>query len=345
MRSLNQANNVEFVREDRFTTSDQDKAHQFEYWRDNAQTFFDVSLKDQEGEGFSVEIKGYDLGDIFITPVQLDAEATNRSTDIIRRYSLDHWILGFRQEGSSQIRSGDRILQSEAGTIAVRSLAVPFQANATRSKMLNVYLKRESFPDIANRLDQANNTIIDGPFGSLLREYLSAVETYLPILPISDVPVLTQSLKAIIRAGMRSTADSTFEARLPIAVSRFEMARKYIDAHLASPDLGPTALCLHLGISRRQLYYLFERRGGVANFIRRRRLEACHDAIANVANVQPINAIAYSYGFTNAALFGRQFRTEFGYAPGDVRKARLHRSGVGRLAPVNLSEWLLAGDT
>jgi AraC-like DNA-binding protein len=174
----------------------------------------------------------------------------------------------------------------------------------------------------------------------LIREFLLKVEHYLPSLRRAEQSVVTESITTLVAALMQPTENKMEEAQLPIAAARFELARRYIEAHLTDPNLSAERVSHALGISRRQIYYLFERHSGVANFIRKRRLAVCHDAIANMADHRLIQTIAYKYGFADPAQFSRQFRREYGYSPTEARQAKLLVHGAGPSRPRNFSEWI-----
>ncbi len=108
---------------------------------------------------------------------------------------------------------------------------------------------------------------------------------------------------------MAPSQDRLAQAAAPIAATLFE------------PSLTPEKLCRSLGVSRRVLYNVFERYGGVVHYIRRRRLVSCHAAIVDPLKSRRIQTIAYDHGFTDAALFSRVFRAEFGYSPREARDA------------------------
>lgn len=97
--------------------------------------------------------------------------------------------------------------------------------------------------------------------------------------------------------------------------------RDYIDANLASPDLGPAMLASAHFISTRHLHALFQSEGTtVSSWIRERRLERCRRALTDPLYAErSIAAIAASFGFTDAAHFSRVFKGAFGDSPSEVR--------------------------
>jgi AraC-like DNA-binding protein len=98
--------------------------------------------------------------------------------------------------------------------------------------------------------------------------------------------------------------------------------RRYIDHHLHEPDLTPQRIGQALGLSRSTLYAVCKPMGGVAAFIRKRRLRFIHAILTDPRDRRRIAEIAEQYGFASAAHFSRAFRQAYGYSPREAREAR-----------------------
>ncbi|WP_371668657.1 helix-turn-helix domain-containing protein [Streptomyces sp. NBC_00289] len=114
-------------------------------------------------------------------------------------------------------------------------------------------------------------------------------------------------------------------------VSRIQ---RYIDLHLADPDLSPEAIAAAQHISVRYLHRLFQDEGTtVGRWIQRRRLEECRrDLLYRVRDRQTIAAVAGRWGFLSATHFSRVFRAAYGMSPSEWRDtagrgARPRRAG------------------
>ena len=80
---------------------------------------------------------------------------------------------------------------------------------------------------------------------------------------------------------------------------------------------------LLVGMSRSNLYRLFEDTGGVARYIRRERLLEARAVLTDPASTQSISSIADDLCFADASSFSRAFKREFGHSPGELRSAAL----------------------
>ena len=99
--------------------------------------------------------------------------------------------------------------------------------------------------------------------------------------------------------------------------------RQTVRKHLRTPTFGPTVLCRLVGMSRSNLYRLFEDTGGVARYIQRERLLEAHAVLTDPATTPSISAIAEDLCFADASSFSRTFKREFGHSPSEVRSAAL----------------------
>lgn len=109
------------------------------------------------------------------------------------------------------------------------------------------------------------------------------------------------------------------EAQTPIDATLLARARRMIDGRLTDRDLTSEMLCSELGVSRSRLYRIFEPLGGIASYIRKRRLLRTRDALSDIEDTRSISRIAEQWGFVDASAYSRTFRHEFGISPKEAR--------------------------
>lgn len=125
-----------------------------------------------------------------------------------------------------------------------------------------------------------------------------------------------------------------------------ETIRSYIDTNLRTNDLTAAKLASVFGLSRSSLYRLFAPLGGVAAYIRARRLEVARREIKDpsVRNHR-IAPVAYGVGFGSISTFNRAYAQTYRETP---RESRAPAPGIPKYAtsPEHklgpLTEWLLA---
>ena len=110
------------------------------------------------------------------------------------------------------------------------------------------------------------------------------------------------------------------EARPP-PLESFVTVCRFVEANLGARDLGVDKLATTFGLSRASLYRLFEPVGGVASYIRTRRLaRARQELTAPGLEDRRIGPIAYRAGFQSIPAFNRAFRAAYGQTPRSARK-------------------------
>jgi AraC-like DNA-binding protein len=242
-----------------------------------------------------------------------------RSKAHVKKTTGDHWVLTY-------CRQGDTTVKTPRGEFTVRE-GVPFfwmfgdefESKRTRVDRIQILLPRERFNNLAPVLDAASGSACDTPLGTLLGDYILALERQLPFLTEIDASKLVTASCQMFTACIAPSADRLRLAEQGISIGLFERAKQVIDAQLRSSQLQPKTLCRQLGVSRSQLYRLFERKGGVTHYIQQRRLIRIFDTLCDIDDRRPIASIAADFGFEDLSSFGRAFRREFGCNARDVR--------------------------
>lgn len=303
----------------------------------------EVSPVSTPAAGFHASGRAYDLGCLHLASLRMDPLAFRHTEEHIEGTGIDPWCLTVMKSGTLACDANAGGPEITAGSLGVLSFAEPFAGRASATDTLNLFLNRDDFHEFATGLDAIAQRPMAGPMTSLLGEFLLNAEAYLPSMKASEVSMFLESLTLLLRAAVIPSADTLAAADLPISAGRFDLVRRHIQDHLASPDLGVTSICEALNLSRRQLYYLFEPHGGVAGFIKQRRLAAACRALSNSNDHRLISTIAYTYGYTNQALFSRHFQAEFGFGPREARAAKLCGYLPRTSAPTSFADWLGQG--
>jgi AraC-like DNA-binding protein len=242
-----------------------------------------------------------------------------RTKSNLKKAAADHWVLGCCRRGDTSVRTPKGEFTAPGGVPFLWSFGEEFESKRTRVDRIQLLLPRERFNGSAHLLDAARGSAFNTPLGGLLRDYICALGGQLPFLTADDASRLVKASCQMIMACLAPSPDRVRLAEREIATSLIERAKQLIDGQLRSPTLRPATLCRQLGISRSQLYRLFEKRGGVVHYIRQQRLIRIFDALCNPDDRRSIFDIAADFYFEDASSFARAFRQEFGCTATDVR--------------------------
>ncbi len=309
-----------------FATESLPLPDQLQAWQEWFSPVFDISRTGRIGGEFHASNQVWNAGDILISRVSAPSVRVRRSKNNIARSPIDHWVLTHCRQGATAVRTPRGEFSAAGGVPFLWSLGEEFESKRTRVDRIQILLPRDSFSDLAPLLDASRGSAFETAWGSLFGDYLTAMERWLPSMKASDMPRLALTLRNMIAACVAPSAEHATVARQEIESSQVERVRQAVQAHLQSPQLQPAMLCRLLGISRSQLYRLFERSGGVARYIQRQRLLRIYALLSNPADQRPIVAIARDFCFEDASGFSRAFRKEFGFSASDVRSAA--RAGI-----------------
>lgn len=281
---------------------------------------FDVTPALPADGGFRASWRGFDLGVVQV------AEFKSEPMRFVRnRLNADlaakNWCLTIVKQGAIESRVGETRVEVVPGTILINSLAGSFSGATSRIECINLLLNRDFFFDMEEDIDALLNVRLEGPAARILSDFVLSSEKLFTALTISETSLWIETFSHLLGAVLRQPRKRPAFAQIPR--DRVSIVLNYIRENLHSPALGAQSICNALRMSRRQLYYLLAPYGGVARLITRKRLVAACRALARSEDCRLISTVAYSLGFSDHAVFCKQFREEFGFSPSDARESSI----------------------
>jgi AraC-like DNA-binding protein len=297
---------------------------QLEGWRRWHRPTFEVQSPSPSSDGFLATSFNWSLEGLTISRVCSPATSVNRPKSAIRRSAVDHWVISLSGLSASDIEVQDRSLAVPACVPVVLSLGEEIRVSHHEyDDRIQLFLSRDRFDTIGHILEAVKAEFLPTAQGDFLADYMRLLERNLPTLAASDTDRLPGAVEAMVAACLAPSADRVATARRQIEFTLMERVRKAVRENLFSPSLGPKRLCRDAAMSRSQLYRVLGSEGGVAHYIRRRRLSESFSILCDASNAYPIAKIAEMLCFADPSSFSRAFRQEFGVTPRDVRTASL----------------------
>ncbi|MEJ1117608.1 helix-turn-helix domain-containing protein [Phyllobacterium sp. CCNWLW109] len=306
----------------RFETEKLTAREQFPAWQEYMAPLADTRLPDDVdlADGFVARQIVWNLGGMLFLQQTAPAFSYERSPDTVRFSSIDHWQITLLRAGRTWTGVNGRVAQNEPGMIEIRSLGHPFSGRALASDSLSLIIPVDVFAVRGGLTTARNNIVLGGHRARLLIDHMSSVEANLDRFTYDDLPSVKERLQEMVFDAITPLVDHDGATDQISQIGLITRARRFILNNLASPELTPDALGRELAISRTRLYELFEMSGGVANYIRRRRLSAAHAMLADPTDTRKIAEVGLAIGFDSAANFSRAFTQQFGYSPSNIHK-------------------------
>ncbi|GAA1498086.1 helix-turn-helix domain-containing protein [Paeniglutamicibacter kerguelensis] len=127
---------------------------------------------------------------------------------------------------------------------------------------------------------------------------------------------ILEILAGVVTTSMESLDDSDAET-----IKSRGRVLELIDSCFADPDLSADSIARQVGMSRRNLYRLFEGKGpGITQMIRDRRLDHAQVLLRRMPETS-IGAVAIDSGFSGSDQFSRAFKERHGQSASQYREA------------------------
>lgn len=282
-------------------------------------TAYDVHLPTgTPPEEFTIDSRAWLLGDLVVHTSRLSAVDIERSSAHFRSDGRDTYSFALLKHGGWHGELDGDEVQVGSGQVAIMDFARTWRVSGTAQENVMLVVPRTVAHAAAPHAPPLQGRTLDGTSGRLFAEHLLALVRHLPDMVDRDVPVVRAATLALLSGALSTMSADGATASQPSG-EPFGRLRAFIEANLTAADLDVARICRELSVSRPTLYRVFGATGGVATYIRRRRLEAAHARISDMTDDTSMAEIADLYCFSSHAHFSTAFRRRFGYTPRDAR--------------------------
>ncbi len=307
---------------------------QFAYWREvlcEAFVSLDPVIK-PHAQPFLGRVHSQDLYQTAQTQICSRGQFINRRWEEIRRNPVEYCFANFQLEGSCVVRQDGQETLIRPGGFAVVDSTRPYYLDFREDwRVLSFRIPRNQ---LVSRLASPRQTManaVDGQsgLGLVASRFARSLDQVNTSASIDVQEGLSTTLTSIIALTLGATLESQERDRLPVRDAFRRAIETYIGDHLADPLLGPDAIAVRFGVSRRTIYTLFEEAPlSVSGLIRELRLLRCARDL-QAQGAPGILTVALRWGFNDASHFSRLFKSRFGVSPrefisrtGDDRSCR-----------------------
>lgn len=320
-------------------------AEQLETWRAATAALFDASPTAADDAPFTASIRSYSIGPLLFGRTASVAQHFVRDSKVVARSGVDHLFVQLYVSGGYRGTTSTGPILVEPGDISVLDLAESFETVATGPfDNLNLIVPRAMLAQAGIDVEPLHGLVFrrEHALTQLLGNHFIALDGLADSMTVADGEAAADVAFSLLVASLRHAPERADRIAIDPAVSN---ARRFIESHLADPDLNADRIASECAMSRASLYRLFEPVGGVAAYIRLLRMRRALFELSRTDGAGArVAAVAMRCGYENATSFTRAFQASFGVPPTAVRlSAQRHwppKAGSGQGGEHPLSDWI-----
>ena len=308
----------------RFSTEAVPRERQLLAWRDRVGHVVDVLPdNDQIARGFAGSIDLHAAGGLVFTEARTDALVLERSIARVSTDTRRDFAFHVYAEGECGHVSGLGVKRSAPGSvrgIVAFDLNQRFRVERPACRVLTMFVPRSVVAAHTADCDALHGRILpeDAPLARFVCQHFDATARALPALKRPDAIDALEAGARLLLAAFADKPHALHDSRAALQTAVKGQVKRYVETHLHEADLTPMKIVDALGLKRATIYRWFEQEGGLAAYIRHRRLREAADELARFPNLQ-IADIAFGLGFKSASDFTRAFRRAFDVSPLEMR--------------------------
>ncbi|MDN7179008.1 helix-turn-helix domain-containing protein [Caballeronia sp. SEWSISQ10-4 2] len=311
-----------------FSTHNDATKNQMLAWQERTSHILDVPVtRAQIADGFRGTIDSYRADDLVFMYCRTDPLVQMRSVARISTDNVRDFVFHVAMEGSIETVTGlypqNKAMQSVPGILAL-DMNQPMRMERPSCHVAAFFLPRAMVESILPGAESIHGRVVEytSPLARMIPAQLATLCRSLHTMSPDEAHGALRTCAHLIVAAFGKETGLAGNVRAAARAAMFDTARRYIEANLHEPALSPQSV---LGVSqlpRPTLYRLFEHEGGLATYIRNRRLREAADELLRFPN-KAVVEIAYGLGFKSPADFNHAFRRAYDMPPRDFRARAL----------------------
>ena len=318
-------------------------------WREAVATLFEVDdLAAGEPGPFRADLQSYAMGPVLFGRSRASGQRFRRTSETMARSGVDHVVVQLYVHGGYEGVAGAQPIRVKAGDICVLDLAQTLETRATAFENFTMVIPR---PMIDRRLPQPDvlhGLVLDGNsvLARLLARHFVALFDCAPRMTFDECQAVIDGTISLIVSCLSGEMERRDVALGNVDNLSLIRIRQHIEARLGDAGLTAESVAAHFGLSRSTLYRILAPFGGVAEYIRNRRLHRAFFDLAGTSSKGPrVSEVARRWNLGSEANFSRAFKAAYGVNPKAARAAALLSDpALGATAGANdespLTRWM-----
>lgn len=299
-------------------------SHSFAEYREAVTaTFVPLEISRVGRDPFWGRLRTVDVAPVHVSEVTASSHVVERTSTLLDSVEPAYYKASLQLSGTGLLVQDGREAVLQPGDLTIYDTGRPYSlVFESDMRMLVLMFPRDQLglPPSAIKDLTAHRFSSDDNLGSIVIPFLQNASQSLERLGGITGPRVVHTVVDLITTMCANELDLDIDPRDSHQLL-MQQIRRYIEANLGSPELGPGQIASAHFISTRLLHGLFQEKGTtVSTWIREQRLERCRRDLMEPLNAHlSVAAIAAHWGFLEPAHFSRTFKAAYGVAPSELR--------------------------
>ncbi|RQR53014.1 helix-turn-helix domain-containing protein [Burkholderia sp. Bp9140] len=304
-----------------------DARRSFLAWQERMSPVYDIWPSSKQAEDtFDASLSRYTIDNLsifdFRTGPNLAVRSLGRvSTESVRDITFSVFLEGPPAEFLGGKPRSDVPHMPQLPSILALDMDQPCTIRSFHGRILLLFVPRalveRSFPDAASLHGRWIHATT--PLTRILIEHVVALRRQIVGLGKKEAHQSFLTAVELIVAAFSHQAGLAGNARAAVRAAIYGQVRRHVETNLHDPNLSPDSVLASLHLSRASVYRIFEHEGGLAAYIRNRRLRMAADELVRFPHME-VQDVASGLGFNDASSFTRAFRRAFDIAPRELHE-------------------------
>lgn len=300
---------------------------QFPFWREVlCQAYTALDPIAAHSNTFKGNVTAHLVSDLNVTVIRSERQQIFREPAQIRRDPSSVFFLNLQIGGKCRMVQDSRETVIRPGEFSLVDSTKPYLVDycSDEWEQYSIRIPRDALLPLLKAPNGATATRVserNGGMAAVAVDFIkSLTRNASSIGDCSGNTTMQASLIDLVALALGATDTAKEGGRQTTRQALCNSIVNHIDANLSDPDISPSQVAQHFGISTRYLHKTLEESDkSFGRLLLERRLDACASELVHKPD-EAISSVGMRLGFNDLSHFSRTFRQRFGMSPRQYRQ-------------------------
>ena len=312
-----------------FSLDGVDDRERFDLWRESISCIFEVEAdREVRDRTFNATVDANMFGPVMLARTQTLRQDWIRTPGVMAADGMDHYMVQLYESGEMLWETSKGSFSFPENGLVVFDLSREVSLKTNDFANISLIIPRDMLESQIKFENDQHLRILRGsePMVQLLRDHMMSLKRLSSQMSARQAVEIAPATIGLTAACLNAAVSDAPQQQAGLSLAQMSVIRRLIERNLSNPSMSAEWITARAGMSRAKLYQLFEPLGGVANYVRERRLRRGLLALADGnARHRSIFDIALDSGYSTDTAFSRAFKARYGFSPSEIRRGEAVR--------------------